>query len=101
MADAMSINVSTDELRGTATKIRTRKGALKARLEDIKKLMNDLGNTWKSEASEEIIRKMNGMQGKFNEYDSIVENYAKFLVDAADLYETTETTAKTNASAFQ
>lgn len=101
MADAMSINVSTQELRDTAAKIRNRKETLQAKLADIKLKMNNLKQTWTSEAAEEIVRKMNGMQGQFEKYDEVVESYAKFLVSAAEQYETTETTAKTNASAFQ
>lgn len=101
MADAMSINVSTQELRDTATKIRNRKTTLQAKLADIKQKMNNLKQNWSSEAAEEIVMKMNGMQGQFDKYDEVVESYAKFLVSAAEQYETTETTAKTNASAFQ
>lgn len=101
MADAMSINVSTQELRDTAAKIRNRKETLKAKLEDIKQKMNNLKQTWTSEASEEIVSKMNGMQSRFDQYDAVIESYAKFLVSAAEQYETTETTAKTNASQFQ
>lgn len=101
MADAMSINVSTGELRELARKIKTRKGTLRDKLNAIKKKMNDLEQTWTSEASQEIRGKMDGMEGKFKEYDGVVESYAEFLISAAEQYETIETTAKTNASKFQ
>ena len=63
--------------------------------------MNELKTSWTSEASEEIVAKINGMKGRFDEYDSVIQSYADFLRKAAEQYETTETTAKTNASAFQ
>lgn len=101
MADAMSINVSTQEMRDAATDIRLRKNNLRELLNQIQRKMNDLAQTWASEASEEIRRKMNGMKGRFDQYDEVVENYASFLVKAAEMYEETESTAKKNASAFQ
>lgn len=101
MADAMSINVSTQEMRDTAEEIRKRKETLRNQLNEINKKMNDLAQTWTSEASEEIRGKMNGMKGRFDQYDTVVENYAAFLIKAAEMYEETESTAKKNASAFQ
>ncbi len=101
MADAMSINVSTQEMRDTAAEIRKRKETLRNQLDEINKKMNDLEQTWASEASTEIRGKMNGMKGRFDQYDNVVDKYAEFLVTAAEMYEETETTAKKNASAFQ
>lgn len=101
MADAMSINVSTQEMRDTAQEIRQRKTTLREYLNNINKKMNDLERSWTSEAATEIRKKMNAMQGRFNEYDTVVEKYASFLVKAAEMYEETEATAKRNASAFQ
>lgn len=101
MADAMSINVSTQELRDAAEELRQRKQTLRNLLEGIHKKMNSLESTWTSDASEEIRAKMNGMKPRFEEYDAVVESYANFLVTAAEKYEETESKAKLNASAFQ
>lgn len=101
MADAMSINVSTQELKDTAAEIGRRKDTLRNQLNEINKKMNDLEQTWTSEASTEIRGKMNGMKGRFDEYDKVVDKYAEFLERAAEMYEETELTAKKNASAFQ
>ena len=101
MADAMSINVSTQELWDVAAKIDARKVNLRGKLDEITRKMNELKTSWTSEASEEIVAKINGMKGRFDEYDSVIQSYADFLRKAAEQYETTETTAKTNASAFQ
>jgi len=101
MADAMSINVSTKELAEVAVKIDTRKGNLRGKLNEITRKINELKTSWTSEASEEIVAKINGMQSRFEQYDTVVQSYADFLRKAAEQYETTETTAKTNASAFK
>lgn len=101
MADAMSINVSTQELRDVATDIRQRKRNLRNLLNEINNKMNNLEHTWTSDASQEIRTKMNSMKGRFDQYDEVVESYASFLVRAAEMYEETESTAKSNASAFQ
>lgn len=101
MADAMSINVSTQELTGVATKIDTRKRNLRGKLNEITRKINELKTSWTSEASEEIVAKINGMQGRFEQYDTVIQSYADFLRRAAEQYETTESTAKTNASEFR
>ncbi len=102
MAEAMSINVSTQELRTLAGHIRTRKTTLRTKLDDIKKQMENLNQTWTSEASTEILRSMRNTEEKFfDEYDGVIESYANFLVTAAEQYEETESTAKKNASEFQ
>lgn len=79
MADAMSINVSTQELRDVAAKIDARKVNLRGKLDEITRKMNELKTSWTSEASEEIVAKINGMKGRFDEYDSVIQSYADFL----------------------
>lgn len=102
MADAMSINVSTEELRETARKIRTRNDNLQGKLEEMKQKINSLKQTqtWMSDAADEIVAKINGSYTKqrFEQYRDVVETYAQFLVDAAENYERIETNAKTKAS---
>lgn len=101
MADAMSINVSTQEMRDTAEEIRKRKENLRHLLDQIQTKMKNLEQPWDSDASREIRGKMDRMGGRFDQYDTVVENYAAFLIKAAEMYEETESTAKKNASAFQ
>lgn len=101
MADAATIKVSTQVLRDTAGKIRRHNDTLDGKLKIINTHMDNLGDTWDSEASREIRAKMNGMKQTFEQYKEVVESYAKFLVDAAGIFEETETEAKRNASAFR
>ena len=99
MAD--SIRISTQVLTDTATKVRNINNNLDAKLADINKAMNDLEATWKSDAANDIRAAMNALKPRFEEYKAVVESYAKFLVNTAQSYESTENAVQTNASAFK
>ena len=99
MADG--IQISTQVLLDTADKVRTINSTLDQKLADINKNMNDLEATWKSDAATDIRAAMNALKPRFEEYKSVAESYAKFLVNTAQNYESTESTVQTNASAFK
>lgn len=99
MAD--SIQISTQVLVDTATKVRTINAELDSKLADINKNMNDLEATWKSDAATDIRAAMNALKPKFEQYKNVVESYAKFLVDTASEYDTTEGVIQSSASAFK
>lgn len=99
MADG--IQISTQVLLDTADKVRTINSTLDQKLADINKNMNDLGSTWKSEGADTIREAMNALKPRFEEYKNVVESYAKFLVNTAQNYESTESAVQTNASAFK
>lgn len=99
MADG--IQISTQVLLDTADKVRTINATLDQKLADINKNMNDLEATWKSDAATDIRAAMNALKPRFEEYKNVVESYAKFLVNTAQNYETTEGTIQSNASAFK
>lgn len=99
MADG--IQISTEVLHTTAQKVRDINTALDQKLADINKNMNDLEATWKSEAATDIRAAMNALKPRFEEYKNVVESYAKFLVNTATSYETTESTIKSNANQFK
>ena len=99
MAD--SIQISTQVLVDTAAKVRDINAALDGKLADINKSMNDLEATWKSDAASDIRAAMNAMKPRFEEYKNVVESYAKFLVNTAQNYESTESAIQTNANAFK
>lgn len=99
MADG--IQISTQVLLDTADKVRTINNTLDSKLADINKNMNDLEATWKSDAASDIRAAMNALKPRFEEYKNVVESYAKFLVNAAQNYESTESGIQSNASAFK
>ena len=99
MAD--SIKISTQVLTDTAQKVRNCNTAMDEKLADINKNMNDLEATWKSDAATDIRAAMNALKPKFEQYRNVIESYAKFLVNTAQSYETTEGAVQGNASAFK
>lgn len=99
MAD--SIRISTQVLVDTAEKVRNINKSMDDKLADINKNMNDLEATWKSDAASEIRAAMNALKPRFEEYKNVVESYAKFLVNTAQSYETTEGAIQSNANAFK
>lgn len=99
MAD--SIKISTQVLTDTAQKVRNCNTAMDEKLADINKNMNDLEATWKSDAATDIRAAMNALKPKFEQYKTVIESYAKFLVNTAQSYETTEGAIQSNASAFK
>lgn len=99
MAD--SIKISTQVLTDTAQKVRNCNAAMDEKLADINKNMNDLEATWKSDAANDIRAAMNALKPKFEQYKNVIESYAKFLVNTAQSYESTEGMIQSNASAFK
>ena len=88
MAD--EIKVSTQVLLDTAEKVRTINTTMDGKLADINKTMNDLESTWRSDAATDIRAAMNALKPRFEEYKTVVESYAKFLVNTAQSYDVTE-----------
>lgn len=99
MADG--IQITTQVLLDTADKVRSINANMDEKLTEINKAMNDLQTTWKSDAAEEIRAAMNALKPRFEEYKTTVESYAKFLVNTAQNYESTEGAVQSNASQFK
>ena len=99
MAD--EIKVSTQVLLDTAEKVRTINTTMDGKLADINKTMNDLESTWRSDAATDIRAAMNALKPRFEEYKTVVESYAKFLVNTAQSYDVTETSIQNTAGAFK
>lgn len=99
MAD--SIKISTQVLTDTAQKVRNCNTAMDEKLADINQKMNDLQSTWKSDAAEDIRAAMNAMKPRFEQYKNVIESYAKFLINTAQSYETTESAIQGNANQFK
>lgn len=95
------INISTQTLLDTAEKVRAINSTLDSKLADINKSMNDLQATWKSDAASDIRAAMNAMKPRFEKYKNVIELYAKFLVNTAQSYESTESAIQTNANEFK
>ncbi|CAM4339183.1 pore-forming ESAT-6 family protein [Paenibacillus tarimensis] len=99
MADG--INISLAEVTKTASTIKTLNEGLAAKLDDIKKEMNNLASTWQSDASETIRGRFNALAPRFEEYKNIVNSYSVFLDNTVTNYNAAETAINSNASAFK
>ncbi len=99
MAD--SIQISTQVLLDTADKVRSINNTLDEKLKEINNSMNSLQSTWKSDGASTIREAMNALNPRFEEYRNVVESYAKFLVNTAQSYESTESAVQNNANAFK
>lgn len=95
------INISLAEVTKTAQTIKTLNKSLSSRLEDIKKEMNGLEGNWKSDSSETIRSKFNGLAPKFENYEQIINSYAVFLEKTVTGYNEAETAINNNASQFK
>lgn len=98
MAD---IKITFGEVKTKAGQIRTCNENLSDYLNQIKTKISQLDVEWTSDTSDTIREKINGMQGKFDDYKNIIESYAKFLETTVELYEATESTLNSNASMFE
>lgn len=99
MAD--SIKISTQVLKETAEKVNKINTTMDDKLKEINKEMNNLENTWKSDAATDIRAAMNALNPRFEKYKEVVTSYSKFLVTTAQDYETTETAIQNNAGRFK
>ncbi|MCR8643646.1 pore-forming ESAT-6 family protein [Paenibacillus sp. N1-5-1-14] len=95
------ISISFAEVTNTASTITTLNGNLTTKLEDIKKEMNSLTNSWESDASRTIQEKFNALAAKFVDYKKIIDEYSKFLNTTVSNYDSAETTINNNASQFK
>lgn len=99
MAD--SILISTDELRSAAKNVADLNRQLTGNLEDIKRKLTALRNTWQSESSEEMLTRFNQLDPRFKDYETVVNSYVDFLNKTAEQYEVKEDTIKKNATAIE
>ena len=63
--------------------------------------MNSLSQNWSSPAGESIVARFNALDSTFENYYKIIENYASFLDQAVETYDSAENTINAGASSFQ
>ncbi len=101
MATIDGINITLEELNSAATNIHKRNAELNAILENIKNQMNNLRNSWESEAARNIQNNFSSVEPKFKQYFDVIESYSDFLVKTVQSYQSTESTNISNAAAFE
>ena len=95
------IKITMAEVTATASRINSLNGSLDSKLQDIKKSINALTQTWQSDAAGTIQQKFNSLSPRFQEYKSVIDSYAKFLNETVKSYESTESSINSSASSFQ
>ncbi len=103
MAAAEGISISLAEVNATADTIRTLNNSLKTDLENIKTEINNLADSWQDDGSASIRAKINAKQTVFDDYQKVIESYAKFLETTVESYQQTQQNinSKANANSFQ
>ena len=95
------IKITMGEVTKTASTIRSLNKSLTDKLNDIGTGMNALAQTWQSDASNTIRDKFRNLSPRFQEYQAVIESYAKFLDETVKSYQSTESSINTSASSFQ
>ncbi len=96
-----ALMISLAEVSKTSAQVRRYNAELMQELMEMKRIMNALSANWQSPAAETIRSRFNGMMPIFENYRTIIENYAKFLDQTVSSYEATENSIQQGASSFQ
>lgn len=86
------IRVNTEQVSGIAQRIHTLNLELDTTLQTGQTTIKNLATTWQGKASEETITSFNSFASKyFQEYQTMIDNYVKFLQNKVQMgYSTTE-----------
>lgn len=87
MADIL---VSSVGMREKSSTFRSIAESIKNYTEDMKKTVENLRSSWEGTASEETRKTFANFQGSFDDKYNTIIGYAKFLEEAADAYDKTE-----------
>lgn len=101
MAVTDGLSISFNEVSATATTIRSLNTNLRTDLDNIKKEINNLKSVWDSDAGDLIQTKINGMLTHFEDYEKVIESYAKFLDETVASYQQVEKTNEGILATFQ
>ncbi|MCQ2516515.1 MAG: WXG100 family type VII secretion target [Saccharofermentans sp.] len=94
------LSVNYGLIEDYATRIDSNNKQLLAKLEEIQRTINDLAGSWESDSAESIRGKITGMQPRFEEYSTIINNYVVLLRNMVSEYRSTESVNKTKADSF-
>lgn len=83
-----------------AEQFNARNNTLKTTLEEIEALINGTAETYQSNSGDRIRAKITGMEQRFQDYFEVVDNYVKFIRNAAAAYKGVEQTNLNNADQF-
>lgn len=82
--------INYGEFEGWATTIKGKNKNLLDDLHNIQELIKSLSGEWESNSAVTIREKITNMESRFQSYYDVVDNYAKFLSNAAEQFSTLE-----------
>lgn len=85
-----NITVDWSDLTEKGKNMQTEAGTMLDILKDIHKEIDTLNQSWESPAATKMVEYMDTMQPKFERYKEVVDEYGKFLEEAAKQYSETE-----------
>lgn len=88
MADL--IQVSSLAMRDKSNTLKAAANSIKTLTEEMKSEISKMRPTWEGEASEKFVVKFDGLNDNFQEIYDVINQYAQFLVDAADEFDRAE-----------
>lgn len=93
--------ITLEQLYATAQGIRSQNQQLSGCLQEVHTIMNQLSAYWQSPSSETLRTRFQAMLPVFDQYQTIVETYAKFLDQTAQAYQQLEQQLHSGADAFR
>ena len=94
------IYINYGSLESWAGTISTANQRLLDDLHEIQRTIKGLEGEWESNSAVTIRSKIQGMEPRFQQYYDVIENYAKFLRNAANTIKGTENLNDMNAQEF-
>ena len=98
---AEGINISLAEVSATASALRSTNASLTDTLQQIRTQMNNLSQSWQSDAGNTIRDRFNALTPRFDQYREVVDSYAKFLDMTVTSYDATEANVNSAANSFK
>lgn len=92
------IKISSNEIRSAATQLASLKQQFGQELNEINQIMAQVDSFWDGPASEEFLSRYNALQHNFADYQTVIDEYRAFLLEAATAYEGNEATLKNQAT---
>lgn len=94
------IQVTPDLLNGKANELRGLKANHDDSMQKMRTLIMGLNEVWKGDAQDAFIAKYESMQGTFNSFSQMLEEYAKLMDTAARALQETDASLKTTMDSF-
>lgn len=94
------VDIATAGVGAVANSIRAKNKSLQGKLSEIRGEIGKLGNSWRSDSSDEFQRRFAQLDERIADYNEVVIGYAAFLDATARNYEATDDLLRAQADRF-